>query len=35
MDAAAELGTNPVSIDISTRFSLNMEIEQADAGREG
>ena len=30
-DAAAELGRDPVS---STRFSLSMENEQADAGRD-
>ena len=30
MDAAAEVGRNPVS----TRFSLSMEKEQADAGRD-
>ena len=31
-DAVAEIGKNPVS---STRFSLSMENEQADAGRDG
>ena len=31
MDAAAELGGNPVS----TRLSLSMENEQADAGQDG
>ena len=31
MDAAAEIGRNPVS----TRFSLSMENEQADTGRGG
>ena len=33
MDAAAEIGTNLVSL--STRFSLSMENEQADAERDG
>ena len=32
MDAAAEIGGNPVS---STIFSLSMENKQADAGRDG
>ena len=31
MDAAAEIGRNPVN----TRFSLNVENEQADAGWDG
>ena len=28
MDAAAELGRNPVSIYVSTRFSLSMEMSR-------
>ena len=32
MDAAAEIRRNP---KVSTRFSLSMENEQADAGRDG
>ena len=34
MDAAAEIGRNSVR-NISTRFSLSVENEQADAGRDG
>ena len=33
MDAVAEMGRNPVTI--STRFSLSVKNEQADAGRDG
>ena len=35
MDAAAESGRNPASKHQPIRFSLRMENEQADAGRDG
>ena len=35
MDAAAEIGRNPVSKHQPIRFSLSVETERADAGRNG